>query len=67
MISDRQHGFRGQPLSYNAIERYARSARSAILPDFTVTEPVPGLRLFENLDELEIEADGNVLRSELRR
>ena len=62
MISDRQHGFRGQPLSYNVIERYARNARSAMLPDFTVTERVPGLRLFENLDELEIEADGNVLR-----
>ena len=62
MIDSRQHGFRGRPSSYNVIERVARTARAALLPHLTVIEPVPGLRLFENLDELEIDVGTDVLR-----
>jgi len=52
MIVGRRHGFRGRPLSYNVIERAARAARTALLPHLTAIEAVPGLQLFENLDEL---------------
>jgi hypothetical protein len=33
-----------------------------MLPNLSVIESVPGLRLFENLDELEIEVGGHILR-----
>lgn len=54
MMFDRRHGFRSQPLSYSVIERFAFRARSAMLPNRSLTESIPGLHLFENLNELEI-------------
>jgi hypothetical protein len=62
MIVGRRHGFRGRPLSYNVIERAACAARTALLPHLTAIEAVPGLQLFENLDELEIDGGRDVLR-----
>lgn len=59
---DRQHGFRFRPLSYTVIERFAVRARSALLPGMPYVDPVPGLRLFEDLSELEIGLGDRVIR-----
>jgi IrrE N-terminal-like domain len=60
-MSDRRHGLRNQPLSYRAMERFASTARSALLQDRPLTAAVSGIDLFEDLDELEIEVEDRVL------
>jgi hypothetical protein len=62
MIYERQHGFRAQPLSYSTIERYASRARSALLPEGSLTDAISGVNLFEDLHKLQIENRGVVLQ-----
>ena len=46
------HGYRaGQPLSYGKIERAAEHVRSIIAAGVAVNEPLPGIALFESLDQ----------------
>lgn len=46
----RQPGFPTSPLSYAAIEIRAASAREALVPGIKPTEAIPGILLFEQLD-----------------
>lgn len=62
MKSNRQHGFRTEPLSYTVIERLAFRARSALLPSEPLTRAVSGVDLFEDLDQLEICVGDQTLR-----
>jgi len=62
MMFERQHGFRSRPLSYNAIERFARRVRAALLPELPLTDRIPGVHLFENLNDLEIDLGHRVLQ-----
>jgi uncharacterized protein DUF955 len=61
-MRERHYGFRAQPLSYTAIERFANGARAALLPNASMITAVSGIDLFEDLNQLEICVPDHTLR-----
>lgn len=59
---ERPVGLRTTPLSYSVIERFAIRARNALLPRDGISSAVPGIDVFESLNELEICAGAQTLR-----
>jgi hypothetical protein len=58
MIHDREHGFPTTPMNYAKIEKFAISVRAVLLPTTALSDEVPGITVFEDMHELEIESDG---------
>lgn len=59
---ERRLGLRTGPLSYSVIERFAIRARTALLPRDEISSAVPGIDVFESLNELEICIEARTLR-----
>ena len=51
-----------RPQSYSTLERIAADVRTQLLPGRSAVEPVPGLELFERLDEYSVSVRGSSLR-----
>jgi hypothetical protein len=50
-----------RPQSYTSLERVAANVRGRLLPGRSDVEPVPGLQLFERLDEYQVTVGGSSL------
>jgi hypothetical protein len=50
-----------RPQSYTSLERIAAHVRGRLLPGRSDVEPVPGLQLFERLDEYRVNVGGSTL------
>lgn len=52
---ERNHGFPTKPQSYATLERISLAVRRSLLPDLGEIDGVPGVTLFEHLDDLTID------------